>query len=347
MWRSAGLGFGAAVAFWPGWTSAAITPRWALIAVGSPLVAWLDPRRVEPLVLAALVLVLIYATLSLAYTPDPLTGIGGMIHLLILASAFLMGASLSTVEPLLLGVAWGLSVSAILAVIQVASGWSPVDQAIAPAGLFFNRLILGETIAPLLAWAVVSQRITLSVILGVGLVASQSRVGIVAAIVGVSVVNWRRAWPLPFVAAILATLAYLFGWTPFTADRLASFGQRLEIWSDAIRGLTLWGDGIGAFQTRFPRWEFAHSDFLQAGYELGVVGLTFVSGAIILGWRRSTRNPLRAAIAALGIVGLFSFSLQLPMLAFVACVLAGHLSRVGAPLRGLPSLGRGDHGAYV
>lgn len=59
------LGFLVAVAYWPGLISAAVVPRWAILAVALPLLSWLDPRQIRLGIAGALVVLLLAIAISL------------------------------------------------------------------------------------------------------------------------------------------------------------------------------------------------------------------------------------------------------------------------------------------
>lgn len=319
------LVFAVSVAFWPGLLSAATAPRWCLLAVSLPLVAWLDPRNLDPRILGLALVGLAYAGLSLLWAPDRLTGADNLFHLLILAGAFLAGAALTDVAPVMLALAAGLCVSAGIAVFQIA-GHSPVEQAASPAGLFYNRDILGETIAPVLVWLVCTKRFAFAVPLALALALSQSRVGMIAVLVALFLAYPRRTWPLAVAALMYANLAYAFSWAPFGAGKIESIGLRLGVWNDAISGLSWLGKGIGSFTAIYPRWDYAHSDVLQLAFETGAIGVATGGVLCVFLWCRS-QGAERTLLVALAIEAALSFPLHAPVTAFVASLLAGHLCR--------------------
>ena len=324
-WALAVVAFGAAISFWPGILSAATAPRWWVLAAGLPLASRLDPRQADLRVLAPFLAVVAYAALSLLWAPDPLSGTNDLIHLLILLAAVLAGASGTNLTPVMAALSVGVAVSAALSIGQVL-GWSPVGQLIPPAGLFLNRMILGETIAPLLVWALCTPRWRLlAPLLAVGLLASQSRVGLCAVVIALAARYPKRAALLFIPAMLYLNVALSYHWGFFAPEKLASFSDRLMIWRLAIHDLTWAGHGIGAFGFLHPWFEYAHSDLLQAVYELGPAAILLAAAFLVC--LRGPRTAEWAAFVAVGIEAAVSFPLHMPVSAFVGAFLAGALAR--------------------
>lgn len=340
MWAMPALGFGVAVAFWPGLLSAATAPRWCLIAAGLPLAARIDPRGLSPLVIVGLTAFLAYATLSLAWTPDPLTGLNDLFRLVICVAVFIAAVAIEDIAPILVALCLGVAFSGVLCLVQFA-GYSPVDQLLPPAGLFYNRLFLAEAAAPLAVWAICSQRWRLVPMLLIPLVLCESREAIAACCIGFCLFSaHRRAWLIG--AAVFATELAVIGFIDPT--KFASAAERITIWQTTLDGVRPFGNGLGAFMANFPHWEYAHSDFLQLIYETGIGAVVAVAFAIAVVWR-APNTPERSALAVLGVEAVVSFPLHMPATAFMAMVLAGYLARGRAHVRLLRSYGGGQLGA--
>lgn len=339
MWGIAAVSFGTTVAYWPGLLSAAVAPRWSLIAAGLPLVCWLDPRRLDPVVLTLLIGGLLYAALSLCWSPSPIVASGEFFHLLIFGAAVLAGASLRDAGPVMVALGLGLSVSAILTVTQTF-GWSPVSQILAPAGLFDNRIILAEAVAPVFAWALIARKWFLVAPLGIALLLTQSRIAIFAALCAVV---WR--WPLlaiPFLCAVLyALLASHFGWAPFHSYDIGSFAMRLTIWQAALSEISLFGAGIGSFALLHPHWEYAHADALQFVDELGIGAIAFIGIFVAALKRWDRRSAEHTALSVLAIELVFSFPLHQPTATLMAGILVGYLARARGAVFDLRSFSGG------
>ena len=318
-------GFLVAVACWPGISGAALTPRWAIIAVGAPLACSLRLSTVEPPILALLLGTLWVAGISVAWTADPLTGAFDLLLLVVLGGAFLAAAEAETIEPILTGMVWGVGVSTVLIVPQLL-GWSPLeqDEGVAPAGLFFNRAAFPELAAILLVWGF-ARRDLVAIMLTLPPVAlCQSRLAVAAVGVGaLAVPSLRRVALLALPAGLLLVGAVsLSGWKQHTAM------VRLDDWLSIAGLATLRGHGIGTFRAMVPFGEIAHSDVLQVVVELGVLAVLPLLLAAALLMRKGGDEACRGAFAAVCFEGLFSFPLHEPATGFLAAVLAGHLARV-------------------
>ena len=278
-----------------------------------------------------------YAGLSLFWTPDRLTGEYEFVHLLILAAAFLAAANIEDIGPLVRVFAWGVAASSILAVLQFAHFWSPIEQMISPAGLFFNRAFLAELAAPLFVWAVFSEEWLLAGLMGAPLILCQSRIalGTAAAVILIFRPRWI-GWAL-LAGVVYGVVAYALGTLPINIGKLFSAEQRFQIWTAALSGLSPSGRGIGAFLTNYPEWGYAHSDLMQAFYEFGIGAIPFTLLAATL-YGCGARAE-QAALAAIGIEACLSFPLHLPASGFLAAVLAGSAARLGAGVRVVGSVG--------
>lgn len=315
------LAFGVTVAYWPGILSSAVAPRWALLAVGLPLVSWLDPRRLPLSVAVLLGLFLYYAGVSIAWTSDPQEGAHEFIHLLIFAAAVVAGAGFTgSMDAVMRATAWGIGVSVIVGLTQLA-GWWTLPQGPSPSGLFWNRDFLAELAAIVFVWAVLSRESRAAAITSIPLIFCGSRVALSAAAIGLLATQPKLSrWLLPFaaLATVLATFLY--------SGKVSSIGERLTLWSDTATGITAFGHGLGSFFGDHPLWEQAHSDLLQGGYELGIGALLFAA-LLACGLREHPSLPLRGAMVCVLVEYMVAFPLHLPAPTFLAGFLLGHLVR--------------------
>lgn len=325
------VGFGAAVAFYPGWISSAVAPKWAVLAGLTPFLARIDLRRIAPLSGLCLAAGMAWAALSLLWTPDVLTGLHEFLHLLILAMIVIAVSGLDDIDPILSAVGWGLAISSALCVVQWF-GYSPVDQISAPAGLFYARMDLAAAVAPVFIWALLSGRYPLAAVLAAPMILCQTRTAIFAAVIGFLAAKPRLALFLgaAFLLAMLAT--WVFALPPFDAAKVDSLTIRFEIWRATLQGLSILGSGIGSLTAdAFPVVEYAHSDILQAGYELGIGALPLLAFFAIAACGPIT--PARAALVVLGVEAAVSFSLHRPpTTGFLAFGVAGFLVCAGRGL---------------
>lgn len=330
------LAFFLSVIYWPGLLSAAVAPRWSLMALGLPLVSRLDPRCLAPWAQAGMALWLAYGLLTLLWAPDAAVGFNDLCHTLILALVLIAAAGIEDIAPVLVAASAGVAISAPIAIAQMF-GWTGIfDQGAIPAGLFFNRNILAETAAPLFVWCLLTRRIGLSTVLAIPLLICESRVAISAVFIVMILSYPKKLGWLALLVAYLV-LAAALGRLPISADKLHSFDLRKEIWNAALGGLTLYGSGLGAFMAEHPYWEYVHSDALQAVYELGIGSLAPI---ILCGKGIFHRTPESIALAVLVVEACISFPLHMPMSAFLVFLLAGFLARDGDRIRNLGHVGR-------
>jgi hypothetical protein len=134
------------------------------------------------------------------------------------------------------------------------------------------------------------------------------------------------------------------GGVAFGPWRHAAIDDRVTIWSDAARGLTPIGRGIGQFYTSFPlfesrmdpsttRIEHAHNDWLELGFELGIPGVAFALWLVWSALRGKGAEEDKLAFAAFCISACFAFPFHNPATAFMAVVLAGGLLASGTVVR--------------
>jgi hypothetical protein len=317
------LGFLTASAFWPGLISAATAPRWAVMAAVSPLLLRPNPALLRPIFVATLGVWLGYAALSVWWAPDSLTALHELIHLTILAVIAILATGLARLDGLLTGLSIGVALSGIICAVQFL-GWSPVEQAVGPAGLFYNRAILGETAAPLLVWCLLTRRGWLAIPLGVALLLCQSRVGLAVAGVVLLACYPRRVLLAALVIAVYAGIGWALDVLPVDIGKLYSAIQRLAIWRVTLTALPLEGHGIGAFSAHFPHWEYAHSDVLQSLYELGLATVApLVLG--VLAFEAPGGRAEKATLAVVALEACVSFPLHMPATGFIFAVLTGWL----------------------
>lgn len=200
-------------------------------------------------------------------------------------------------------------------------------------------------------------------VMGLALVFSMSRMGIVAMfcsvgvmIAAVSAAESERRGAVMGILVIVAILglAIYTGIDPVLA-RYENIGKewgteqdRVPLWVDAwkmIEKNPVFGQGLGTFQWTYPAYEtiqpdipakYAHSDYVQAVAEVGVAGLLLLLWAVGSLWRTALKNlrnddPLVRGIG-LGTVGgltaivlqeVTDFGLYIPGIAVMAAVLAG------------------------
>lgn len=322
------LAFGVMVACVPSWPDGAIGVRWSVISLASLIALYM---RAE--VHWASVLVLAYAALTLAWSPDRWDGLQLWWQL----------AALSAVVAIaprdLTNVFWsagiGLAINSAIVMAQV-DGFDPVGGVLAYSGLFFNRnqqnAVTALVLIGLLSirdWRAWLLAIVVSIPL---LTYPLQRAPILAlAAAGAFEACRRWKWLIPAFAVLLAALLMRLASDP-TQFRIDAIALRLHTWGAAVQVLTVIGHGLGSFRWAFPAMEFAHNDTLQVAYELGAVGLL---GWVILICYNITSGPVvpRLILVAFAVEGLFDFPLYQPAASFMAAMAVGSLVRSRAELR--------------
>ena len=195
-------------------------------------------------------------------------------------------------------------------------------------------------------------------IIGAALMASASRLGAVAGLVGMvtALLLWTRhrgklqgmaIWPA-WAAALAAFLfATWYGLEPLT-DRLAATGSSADAYRPTAFKLMftgfpvqwwLHGVGLGGFEAVFKIvqtedvsgwWDYAHNDLLQWILEMGLIGLVILAMVLAAMLRnaeaRLDRIPLYAGLAALSVVALGDFSWHIPGTQVVLAIFIGVLT---------------------
>jgi len=220
------------------------------------------------------------------------------------------------------------------------------------------RNAIGNPASAKLLWIIL-----IVALMGFALVFSMSRMGIVAMLCSVGVMiaatsaaESGRRWTVIgtlLLAAVLGLAVYT-GIDPVLA-RFEKIGMerrleqdRVALWRDAwpmMKKNPIFGQGFGSFQWTYPAYEsvepdipakYAHSDYVQAVAEVGVVGLLLLLWAACSLWKTALKN-LRSEDPLVGGIGLATigaltaiflqeitdFGLYIPGVAVMAAVIAG------------------------
>lgn len=347
----AGIAFLVMVTVWPGISGFAIAPRWAVLATLPPLLLFAVRIRMTPLHWLGLAL-MAYATASLLWAPVFVEALQGWAQMVILAVAFCLGGEAEDMRPFYAASALGVSVSAILAVLQIA-GFDPVEQIVSPAGLFANKNLMGETAGVALVGVMAAGLWPLAVMPALALALSTcwgAAFGVLMA--GVAWVWTRSAWYGIAAALVALTVAQLVFVN--MEGRRYTVTVRARIVADAVGNMRWFGHGVGSYWVATPQnaprqeamnvrhWH-AHNDPLEMAFNFGLGSILFFAlvGALLSG-------PVCAEwfvlIAVLG-TGLFGFPLFAPATGFVAAVCAGRLARRRADLRD-PVVDRSEYSGF-
>lgn len=321
----------------PGWNSAALAPRWCIVAVGSAVLVSL--QRAPPSLTRAHALGLAffgYCAVSVLWSPIFVDAAQAFIKLCILALAFLVGFRSTDLKPLYIGFGAGMCVNSVVLIVQ-RLGFIEFDG----VGLFFNPTLNGE--AAILILAALMTQGPWWIVIGTwpSMILSGSRAAVAAAAAIILTYLWqnrRRGYALLALASCILLCAVALWYGKFSYRPF----ERLDIWNDTLSGLTPFGRGIGSFWTTFPlyanhqnlllsRPEHAHNDYLELTYELGI-------GAVLAFWlaihlfRRAAATERRVFVA-FAVLSLVGFPLFMPASAFLLALAAGHAARNSPELR--------------
>lgn len=303
------IAFTIAVAFWPGVSNVATTPKWAIAGIASACFArWHT----------CVAFFAAYALLTVTWAPNTYDALGAYALLFVAILAFTWGYHADSIAGIIKGLAFGLAVSGVLAILQTAGYELPIEQGVAPSGLFFNKNIMGEA-AALGFIACINWQSTryYAVLCLPALLLSQCRAAWLAVACSLFLMadKWTRLWML-FV--IIFTVYHIY--PQLTVPD--SIWERLLVWQDAVQQLTFWGHGIGSYagasiDTVRARTYEMHNDWLQMVYELGVIGAAPVFAIVV-----RTFGPF---VLCLFIIAFFGFPLHLPVTSWFAALVCGHL----------------------
>jgi len=346
------FGFALAVFYCPFIHGAPTTPRWLLLAAVVPtalIVALLAGRAVE--VTAAHLAggaFIGWAALSLIWSSAPYDSVGALWPLLLLAGCFALGSLIADLSPFFAGAALGLGISSVLVVIDVTTGWRIEDIAgsvapFPPAALFGNKNYLAEMAALVLVGVYAYQPkgefdIRWSPLRFLGLIGcllpalalTEGR----GALLAIAVVAVIGVWQMGerWVAAGMVAGLLVIGMALWVWKGHGSVDDRLNIWTDTIMALNFWGHGLGSMGSNFAlfahmtdpmpvRNAFAHNDFLQIAYELGLPGAVLVLAFV--GLVLKAGGPERYIFIAFIVEANLAFPSHLPTTGAIAALVAG------------------------
>lgn len=314
------------VAFVPGISDPAWAPRWIVLMLGAPLLGMLVVLGRPTVGLGAAFAFGAWAALSAAWAFEPLDAGWMLVKLGIAVPLILLGWSLPSLWLVLMGAAAGLAVSsAVLLTGDVA-------------GLFNGKNYLALPAAMVLAGLVAERMWFWAALAAPAALLPMSRTTLVALAAAALPWLWRqsRAGTAALLLAGVAAVAWL---RPDTIG----IAERLIIWKAMLPAITLTGHGAGSFFALFPShapgWDFlasrphfAHSDVLQVGYEIGLVGLALFAVALYFS-AKTQRGPARAMLIVFTVEACFDSPLHFPATFALFCLVLGFAAR------GQPDLG--------
>lgn len=351
------LSFLFTIAYVPGWAGAALTPRWAMLAVAVPLI--ILRRKVLPHVQSTLrthdarptrgvfwlsVAFLAWATLSMLWTPSPWDGLFSLEQWALWFGVGYIGYKLDDARPVYTGCALGMGVVSILIILEI-NGHDLIRQSEFQhrAGLFFNPNIVTETGVLVLVACLAYGMWTLGLVTALpAIVLTHSRGGLVALASGGLYCAFKRSlWWGTAAAGLIFLLALGLWWFNHTetVDNFrggmlinpASWQDRLNIWRHTLHLLTWTGNGVGSFRVMFPSEmagysDYAHSDYLQLAQDFGFPGVALIGTLLFLAMNRPYRPETLVVIAFL-IEAVFQFPTWMPVSGMLGALAIGRLFR--------------------
>ena len=331
------LSFVFSILYWPGIASAATTPRWAFLAVVVSLGLFFVRVRwtlAHFFLAATLGWMLVSWSWAIVGYDGALIGF----KFVILSGLFLIGAQLTSLRPVLIGCSWGLLVNSAVIIAQLR-GWTALEQAAIPGGLFINKDLSAEFALLVLIGLLYERLWWLVPNVLVSVIMPHSRSVMVAAVVKLGLLLWKkqpRLWVF-FGAIVIASGIVYYLLAP---DSSAS--QRIDLWIDTLQGYRWFGHGLGQYYAVYPEFathvdtlverpDHAHNDLLEIGYELGI-GASLVVCFVWCCWR-GTLVAEKAILAAFLVIGCFSFPLYMPATAAIFALVAGRLAGTLPDLR--------------
>jgi hypothetical protein len=325
-------GFLVAVAFIPGIMSSAYAGRWAVLALGVPLMGRID-FKFTTAVQTALALGFGYALASLMIVHDVRGGELELGFMLITIGVMSAAAHLETLSDVMTGLCLGVGVNSVFCLFGLGGHPLVAQGSWSYAGLFYNSEVLTEFAAPLFVWALASRKWPMVALTVLPLLINGSRIAVLAAAVGLFYAY--RALPWKYLLGIVVTLSAAL--VAVVVHRqgvvLGSVGQRIVIWLETAMAITPTGRGVGWFRSTHLAEEFAHSDVLQALSEFGIGALCFAVVPVVAFFRKRGTNAEIAAFVVICIEGIISFPLHVPSGVFLVAIVAGYLVRDGRVVR--------------
>lgn len=336
-----GLGLLVSVAYWPGWISPALSPRFAVLSIiATGLLLWRpDPIPFTRAHLAGLAFVIL-AALSVLWSAVPPDSIDALWQVVTLpAICFCLGSQrLTSLRPLVSGAAIGLGVSSAFAVAQWL-GWAGLPEISSPSGLFLNGNYMAEGAALVLV-AAVAERLWWAVpVVLPALTLPGARGAILGVAAGLGAYLWRRFPASAIMVGLGGALAVIVLAKPGMAERL-------DIWAVAVANLDWLGHGIGSFWAT-PVHAYAdgvpthaHNEFIELASDLGPLGVALFAG---FAWElRGAIDTARIVLIALAVEAVFAFPTHMPLTLALGAVCAGFAVRDRPVLRIFPLGGRGS-----
>ncbi len=311
--------------YWPYIWGAATSPRWAFLAVILPILMLCYYKKIDFSIIHFVGLLFLgWCFLTLIWSANAYDGFDFAIKLVIIAEAFVLGSYLNSLRGLFIGLGLGLAVQSIIGT---------------KTGLFINPNIFSETALIVCVGLLVYRVWIIAAALVPTIVMNGSRAAILIGACLIGLRLWRISRLLT-VGLVLVGLSIAIYFTDYLKTQ--SISERLIIFADTLRNINLFGHGLGSFFSSYPfltdsmdtlayRPRFAHNDLLQIVFETGLVGGALIVAFffMLLRFKVAERYVL---LAFLG-VGAFSFPAYLPVTAFIAAIVCGHIAGLRSKFR--------------
>ena len=317
------LGLAISALYVPGYTGASIQTSWVVLSCVLPALTLWRPVTLTGFHWAILAWVGL-ALAAITWALSPYDAVWGAWQVILFALAFFYGSSHDSLHDLFKGLGIGATASALVAYAQAFGLHWPMMWGPTPSGLYYNSMYAGEIFAIVILGCVIYRLYWLIPALVVALVLSQSHAGWIALLIGILAWHYRSLSLVALVPLVVAVV--------FTYHFRESDAQRLQVWYAAVTNLAWFGHGPGSVLALWYRSgttlvypEYAHNDFLQLAFEYGLFAILPIGLLLILGLCTNARDwPLWIAFLFMGLV---SFPLYTPILAFIGACAAGRISR--------------------
>jgi O-antigen ligase len=260
----------------------------------------------------------LWYSLSFIWSPNYYDAVWDLFLLLTATGIIICASQIDDLRPLYIGLTLGIVVSFPL------------------GGFYPNKDLAGEASAMLIAvilalslngqWKLGFLVLPLVTILFL----SQSRSGWLGLlVVGFFIVPW--IWLRLVYFIVLGSGVVLAVW-----HSPGSMNERIAIWSDTIKGVTFFGNGLGSFWTLFPYLEShglpvrpadAHNELLNIVFEQGLIGgfLVILMLWFVMAAGGRDAPPERALLACALPIALVEFPFHTPLGLFLVCCAVGRL----------------------
>jgi len=340
-WLAGAFGFALMVAYWPGISGAASTPRWDVAAILAVVLFVVPAVRMTPAHWTGLVLVAWMGASLLwndAGQDGLMDGIDNASQLVMIAIAFAVGSTMANIVPLFIGAAIGIGINSGFAVAQWHDWHGVVETSNGSyAGLFYERDRLAAAAALVIIGVIALRRWYLLPLLLPSVMLAPSRAAWLA--IGAGLIAMSREWSWRSRAAsaslvLIGLVGYVVWFGPGPSGN-----ERLMIWQDTINNLTYIGHGLGSFREDFlqfastfniavqhTRPEQPHNEWLWLCFEGGVPGLAMGMVFAIAVWKSAGSRPERGILAGLFVLSLFAMPLHDPATVILGAIVAGYLA---------------------